>query len=166
MMDSDSDLVGKGIGSVPKFDGKKESFPKWLLVFGGYAASKGFAVSLKETTSGLPVTQATRGSTEAEKKRNALAVKQNAIAIAALALAFQDSDTLISYIQESMDDEWPQGVAWKVMALVESVMINKNAVAKLEIQQDLREVSMKDDDDPTVLIEQLSKIKNKAMLIF
>jgi uncharacterized protein YydD (DUF2326 family) len=36
--------------------------------------------------------------------------------------------------------------------------------AKLQLQQDLRAISMKEDDDPNVLVEQLAKIKNKARL--
>jgi precorrin isomerase len=50
------------------------------------------------------------------------------------------------------------------MLFVEEAMVDKNVTAKLQLQQDLRAVSMKEDDDPNVLVKQLAKIKNKARL--
>jgi hypothetical protein len=102
-MDSDADLVGNGMVQCQSSMARRSLSPSGCKCLADMWQAKAL---LKLTTSGLPATQATRGSTDAKKKRNALAVKQNAIAIAALALAFQDSDTSVSYIQESMDDEW------------------------------------------------------------
>jgi hypothetical protein len=50
------------------------------------------------------------------------------------------------------------------MMFLEEAMVDQNVTAKLQLQQDLRAISMKEDDDPNVLVEQLAKIKNKARL--
>jgi hypothetical protein len=65
---------------------------------------------------------------------------------------------------DSIDNDWPQGLAWKAMLYLDEAMVDKHVTAKLQLQQDLKAVSMKEDDDLTFLVEQLAKIKNRARL--
>jgi hypothetical protein len=82
----------------------------------------------------------------------------------AMTLACQDSEQMISLIWDAIDTDWPQGVAWKAWKYIAEANVERSIPAKLSIAKELREVSMKDDDDPNVLVEQLAKIKNKARL--
>jgi precorrin isomerase len=161
----------KGLSSVPKFDGKKESYAKWRLVFGAYSANKSFGSSLKATTAGLPskesVVESKKTEAEAKTKEGAAwakAKKNNAAAVAAISLACQESEYALSLVMDSIDDDWPNGLAWKAMLYLEEAMVDKHVTATLQLQQDLKAVSMKEDDDPTVLVKQLAKHKNKARL--
>jgi precorrin isomerase len=167
---AEDDDAAKGLSSVPKFDGKKESYAKWRLVFGAYAANKNFGSSLKATTAGLPLKESAvdskkEGDSRVKEEASwAKAKKNNAAAVAAISLACQESDYALSLVMDLIDDNWPQGLAWKAMLFLEEAMVDKNVTAKLQLQQDLRAVSMKEEDDPNVLVEQLAKIKNKARL--
>jgi hypothetical protein len=167
---AEDDEAAKGLSSVPKFDGKKESYAKWRLVFGAYPANKNFGTSLKATTARLPskesvVESKKEGDAKAKEEASwAKAKKNNAAAVAAISLACQESDYALSLVMDSIDDDWPNGLAWKAMLFLEEAMVDKNVTAKLQLLQDLRAVSMKEDDDPNVLVEQLAKIKNKARL--
>jgi precorrin isomerase len=159
-----------GLSSVPKFDCKKESYAKWRLVFRAYAANKNFRTSLKATMAGLPSKEAMveskkeGDSTVKEEASWAKAKKNNAAAVAAISLACQESEYALSLVMDSIDDDWPNGLAWKAILYLEEAMVDKHVTAKLQVQQDLKAVSMKEDDDPTILVEQLAEIKNKARL--
>jgi hypothetical protein len=89
----------KGLSSVPKFDGKKEYYVKWRLVFGMYAANKSFGNSLKATMAGLPSKESTVESkkTESDAKAKeeaswAKVKKNNAAEVAAISFACQESE--------------------------------------------------------------------------
>jgi hypothetical protein len=154
----------KGAKNLPLFDGKKENYPAFALVFTSYCGTHGFGDALQKSTAGLPPTNASVSSDDATAKKWALAKKQNAAAIHALSLACQGSTTMISLIWDTVDQDWPQGGAWKAWKLIANAMIEKDLAAKLTIKKELGEVNMKEDDDPNVLVEQLAAIKNKARL--
>ena len=103
----------KGLSSVPKFDGKKESYAKWRLVFGAYAANKNFGTSLKATTAGLPSKESVvESKKEADAKTKeeaswAKAKKNNAAAVAAISLACQESDYALSLVMDWIEYDWP-----------------------------------------------------------
>jgi hypothetical protein len=131
----------KGLSSVPKFDGKKESYAKWRLVFGAYAANKNFRGSLKATTAGLPSKESvvTSVKTEADAKNKEEAAwtkakKNNAAAVAAISLACQESEYALSLVMDSIDNDWPNGLAWKAMLYLEEAMVDKHVTAKLQLQ--------------------------------
>jgi hypothetical protein len=103
----------KTITTVPKFDGTKASYPKWVLVFQSYCANKGFGTALQSSTAGLPPTDSSVPQDKDEEAKWNLAKKRNAAAMNAISLACQDSEQMISLIWDAIDSDWPQGVAWK-----------------------------------------------------
>ena len=85
---------------------------------------------------------------------------QNFDAMMYLIMAFT-TETDMTMIMRAQSDEWPSGLAWKV---VKELMIKykpKNNMAIVEARMMLNKVSMKNDDDPSILFEQISQIQNR-----
>ena len=77
-----------------------------------------------------------------------------------LTMAFT-TEADMTMIMRAQSDEWPSGLAWKV---VKELMIKYNPndnMARVEEKMMLNEVSMNNDDDPSVLFEQISQIQNQ-----
>ena len=61
---------------------------------------------------------------------------------------------------ESTIDEWPSRLAWKVVKKLLVKYKPNNNMANMEAQMMLNKVSMKSDDNLSVLFEQISQIQN------
>ena len=85
---------------------------------------------------------------------------QNFDAMTYLTMAFTTEDDM-TMIMRVQSDECPSRLAWKV---VKELMIKykpNDNMARVEARMMLTKVSMKNDDDPSVLFEQISQIQNQ-----
>jgi hypothetical protein len=57
--------------------------------------------------------------------------------------------------------DWPNGLAWMVMKELNKKYFPKDLVSKNELRRAVNAVSMKKEDDPAILFEQISAIENK-----
>ena len=71
----------------------------------------------------------------------------------------------MTMIMRAQLDEWPSGLAWKV---VKELMIKykpNDNMGRVEARMMLNKVRMKDDDDPSILFEQISQIQNQFGMV-
>jgi hypothetical protein len=93
------------------------------------------------------------------------AVKRHLLGISILTLACQNNVTIMSYIEESKDDtNWPNGQMHLIVIEInerykESGAGISDSHARLEQKKQLRDLSMKNNDDPNKLFEALAAIK-------
>jgi hypothetical protein len=64
-------------------------------------------------------------------------------------------------IYNALTTDWPNGLAWMVMKQIHTKYFPKDLVSKIELRRALNGVSMKKEDDPALLFEQISAIENK-----
>ena len=143
---------------IPLFDGTPKSFSLFWTKFKAFAGMKGFQKALKETAEAdLPESE------EAEVAEGSNADKartRNLDAMTYLTMAFT-TESNMTMIMRAQTIEWPSGLAWKVVKeLLEKYKPNDN-MARVEARMMLNNVSMKSDDDPSVLFEQISQIQNR-----
>ena len=55
---------------------------------------------------------------------------------------------------------WPSGLAWQVVQALHRQFKPADIISKIELQHMLNQISMSRKEDPVMLFEQLSKIKN------
>ena len=153
MSDINSDKV-----SMPVFKGSRDDFFTWWTRFQAYAMLKHFRQALKpEAETNLPATEETATG---ETPANESARKRNNLAIYYLTLAFQN-EALLNLVYKSCTQDWPSGLAWKI---VEALFIKykpDDTISRVEMRGLLANVSMKKDEDPSTLFEQLSVIENR-----
>ena len=71
----------------------------------------------------------------------------------------------MTLIMRAQSDEWPSRLAWKV---VKELMIKykpNDNMARVEVRMMLNKVSMKNDDNPSVLFKQISQIQNQFGMV-
>eukprot|EP00957_Ditylum_brightwellii_P107386 8194230-Ditylum_brightwellii.AAC.1 len=71
------------------------------------------------------------------------------------------SESLIGMIYASMSTTYPGGLAYKVVVALHEKYAPKDLVSKVELHRQLNMITMKRDDDPTVLFEQISGLRNR-----
>jgi hypothetical protein len=86
---------------------------------------------------------------ESSKRRNALAMVN-------LSMAFT-TDGSMQPVCKAMTEEWPNGSARLVVDGLFKMYGPQDSITQVEIRQRLNRVSIKVNDDPTTLFEQLSK---------
>ena len=139
------------------FDGMPKRFSLFWTKFKAFAGMKGFQKALKESAE---VNLPTSKESEVEEGSNAdKACNRNLDAMTYLMMAFT-TESNMTMIMRAQTDDWPSGLAWKVVKeLLEKYKPNDN-MARVEARMMLNNVSMKSDDDPSVLFEQISQIQN------
>ena len=95
----------------------------------------------------------------ADGKLLAKAKKVNEVVMANLMMAFV-SEGLMGLIHQSMDSKWPNGLACKVIDGLHKRFVPQDFMSHVEMRQALNAVTMKMEDNPAVLFELLSGIKN------
>ena len=157
MSDETSDRSAK----LPLFDGKKGKFQMWWTRFQAYARVHKFTKALRpggepdlpdKEDEDIPDSDSKKSEKEAARKRNDMAV-------ANLTMAFQ-TDKLLGLVYKSQDDNWPGGKAHLIVERMMKKYMPKDTMSRVEMRQGLNKVSMKKDEDPTTLFEQLSAIEN------
>ena len=155
-MSTGNSLNAKTI-QVPLFDGTPKSFSLFWTKFKAFVEMKGFQKALEESAEvDLPTSE----ESEVEEGSNAdKARDRNLDAITYLMMAFMTKSNM-TMIMRGQTDDWLSGLAWKVVKeLLEKYKPNDN-MARVEARMMLNNVSMKNDDDPSVLFEQISQIQN------
>mmetsp|Transcript_18815 Transcript_18815/g.23344 ORF Transcript_18815/g.23344 Transcript_18815/m.23344 type:complete len:1201 (+) Transcript_18815:436-4038(+) len=153
----------KGISvALPIFSGKKKDFQIWWTRFLAYASVKGFSKALRpggETE--LPATEDQNiDETTTAGKKSAKARMRNAAAMSNLTMAFKTEAT-IGLVFKTYTDEWPGGLAHRVVEALFKKFQPRDLISRVELRAMLNEVSMKKDEDPCTLFEQISAIENK-----
>ena len=149
---------------VPVFDGEEKNFQKWWLRFQAFATVKGFRVALDkpQSTDYYPNNYEdflALDPNDADTKVMAKRLIQNNVAIAQLTLAFE-SEGLLNKVYACQDDNWPEGMAWKVIESLLEEYQPKDRISKVEMRRRLNKVKMGKKDNPKVLFEQLAAIEN------
>jgi hypothetical protein len=145
----------KGI-PLPVFDGENKNFQIWWTRFKAYAAVKKFAQAIKTTADpNLPAKEDAANLTAAQTT----ALERNMMAIASLTMAFQ-TEGLMNVIYKAESDDWPSGKAHIVVELLFKKYKPVDTISRVEMRQRLNQVSMKNNQDPKVLFDQLASIEN------
>jgi hypothetical protein len=91
----------------------------------------------------------------------AKAKKRIAIAMANLTMAFT-SKMIMGLVYKAQTEEWPGGLAHLVVAAwSKAKYMPDDVITKVELRQMLSKVKMKKDEEPSILFEELSAIKNR-----
>ena len=80
------------------------------------------------------------------------------IAIACLTASFQD-DGLLNMVEQSMTSDWPSGLAYVVIDELFKKYRPVDMISRVEMRSRLNNVSMKANDDPRILFDQLASIQ-------
>ena len=104
---------------VPVFDGDEKNFQSWKIRFNAYARVKAFNMALK-ANSDLPDNEEaieTLDATTSDGKKKIAAGKKNMLAMAHITMAL-GTETLLNKVNAVCDDDWPGGLAHKLMDLL------------------------------------------------
>ena len=146
---------------VPTFSGNGSDFQVWWMRFLAYATVNGFAKAIGRTQDNdMPISEAEVLEDNEDGKRKEKAKRANALAVASLTLAFS-TDALMGLVMRSSTSEWPNGLAWKVVEALFKKYRPEDVISMAELRRELGRISMKKEEDPTTLFDQLSTIENK-----
>ena len=146
---------------LPAFDGTRKGFQMWWTRFLAFAAVYKFEEALQIGGEEMPDDYKEKLDEQVpEEKAMMQAKSRNATAMANLTMAFQ-SEATMGLVYKAMDKKWPGGLAHKVVAAMLKKFQPNDTVTRVEMRQMLNEVSMKKDDDPSTIFEQLSSIENR-----
>ena len=126
--------------ALPSFSGKDEDFQVWWTKFRAFGMAKGFINSLLGQEANLPDIEATvlNKSVDADKPK-IKAKERNCLAMAYLLNAFKaEADVSLAY--ETMTDDWPGGLAYKVVDNLFAVYKPANDVTEVEVYERLLQV--------------------------
>ena len=148
--------------SLPTFSGQEKDFQVWWMRFKAYATLAGFAVAITRTRpDDLPTSEDEElDSDDDDEARQEIVRKANTHAMASLTMAFT-TETLMELIVASMTEEWPGGLAFRVIDALFNLHRPMDVMSKVELRRELIEVKMKKDQDPRDLFAKITAIKNK-----
>lgn len=126
-----------------------------------YATVHRFAQSLKVGGEvNLPLQEdEVLSETDATGKLKIQAKRRNEVAMANFAMAFT-SEGLLRMIYKSQSTDWPNGKAHLVVEQLMRKYKPQDTITIVEMRQRLAKVSMRSNEDPSTLFEQLSVIAN------
>ena len=143
---------------LPTFSGKDEAFQVWWTKFRAFATAKGFVNALIGKEAALPNSESV--ALDPTTQNDAIKAKErNSLAMAYLLSAFK-AEADISLAYETMDDDWPGGLAYKVVEALKDIYQPKDTVTEVELYERLMEVKMKSKEDPKIIFEQVASIAN------
>ena len=152
-----SDLGIKS-ASVPTLDGMQKKFSMFWIKMKAFGGVKGFQKVLNpEREEDLPAMEETVAdeNSAAHKARD-----WNLAAMMYLTLAFS-METNINMIARAQTDEWPNGLAYMVVKELLDKYKPSDNMSRVEAGLMLINVTMKKNDDPSVLFEKISEIQNR-----
>ena len=145
---------------MPTFSGKDEDFQVWWTKFKAFATAKGCVSALLGRDADLPDTYDEElDESDSDDMKKIKARIRNDLAMAYLLNAFK-SEADISCAYESMDDDWPGGLAYKVVESLLDIYKPEDTVTEVELYAKLLTVKMKKTDNPRILFEQVASIQN------
>ena len=140
---------------LPALSGKEEDYLMWKGKMKGFALAKGIwtAVTNKDK---LPAKEDDAMDATAEKE-GIQARTANSLLMAYLMNAFKKtSDTKL--VMNSATDDWPSGKAHVVFEKLDAKHNPKDLQTDIELDRKLQQVSMKQNEDPETLFEQIDDI--------
>jgi hypothetical protein len=154
-MSSDDDNARAN--SIPIFRGEKKKYLSWRRSIRIIADAKDCCDALDADIAGTLPTSGKVEIPEAEKAK-IKARKQNKDAMALLTLSLKGAQCE-NIIQKCCTKDWPTGIAWRVMAVLEE-RFNPSGIDKsVSLTNELAAVTMGEKEDPAVLIDKLEAIK-------
>ncbi len=147
---------------LPTFDGTDAEFQIFWMRFKAYAKVYKFASALKiGGEADMPASDAeVIDLTDVQGLRQEAAKKRNEIAIANFTMAITSEGT-ISLVYKAATADWPDGLAHLIVVAMLQRYMPQDTVTRVELRQMLNKVSMKPNDDPRVIFEQISTIENR-----
>ena len=156
-MTDELDLGKSGNVRIVSFDGTE--YTKWRMKFKALLSVKGAAEALeKDFITKMPASEDTdlsgadKDSDLMQQKR---AKAKNAMAVNYLTLSFQ-TDELLGMIAELATDEWPNGIASKVMEALEEEYCPSNVLANANLKSKLMKMQLKKNKNPKNLSKQMA----------
>lgn len=154
--------------NIPKFNGATKDFQMWWTRFMSYATVYRFVSCLKDAKENdMPATNAdfeampVTSSDEIKAQKAAdNAVKRNNLAMATFTMAFT-TEALMNVVYKAQSDDWPQGLAHLVVKALLDKYRPRDLITRVELRQQMNAISMKKDDDPTTLFEQIAAVENQ-----
>ena len=143
---------------IPSWDGTEgEKAQMHVAKLESVAELGGCAEALEMSfESALPTSETQTTQTEDEKK----AVKLNKKARAVIVQGVCGTKGM-EYIREGKTNEYPKGIACRMYKAIKDKIQKQDAVTPVEIEGDIAAISMRQDDNPKVLFDQISTIKFK-----
>ena len=147
---------------LPTFGGAQKDFQIWWTRFLAYGSVYKFAAALSESDEAdlPPKDNSVLDLSTDDGKRQEAARKRNNIAMANFTMAFT-TEALMGLVFKAQSTDWPAGKASRVVRALMAKYMPKDRISRVELRQMLAGVSMKDNDDPATLFEQISAIENK-----
>lgn len=147
---------------LPSFSGLRKDYQTWWVRFIAYATVWKFSAALVtggETT--MPSSDAAvLDEMTVTGKASTAAKQRNALAMANLTMAFE-TEGLLGIVYKSTSSRWPAGLAHEVVAQLQKKYSPDDRISRVELRTMLNAVSMKTTEDPSVLFEQVSAIRNR-----
>lgn len=147
---------------LPTFDGTHKKFPVFWMRFFAFAVVHKFSGALGKTAAeaALPANESDAIDPGDAGKAARDAKSRNAVAMANFSMAFT-TEAMMGLLYKAQTAEWPSGLAWKVVEGLFKKFQPQDTITRVELRQMLNKVSMKSNDDPATLFEQLSGIENR-----
>eukprot|EP00957_Ditylum_brightwellii_P174858 13313953-Ditylum_brightwellii.AAC.1 len=127
--------------------------------FRAFGTVYGFEQSIKqERDPNLPATE--DEEVNPSNTRALKALKLNAIATCNLTMDFT-TKALMGLIYSAMLNDWPSGLTCLVVVALHEKFAPKDLISKVELRREMNAITMKKEDDPSVLFEKISSLENQ-----
>ena len=110
----------------------------------------------------LPGTQAELDEIDPKKVADKAGIRaglRNDTTVAQLTMAFQTGG-LLDKVNQAKTTDWPDGLATSTVTRLKREYQPIDRISIIEMRRKMNEVSMKNDDDPKVIFEQILTIRN------
>lgn len=115
-----------------------------------FASVQGFEAALFEVAEpDVPESETAAHVPDEEGDRQIAAKKRNSLAVANLTMAFQ-TDALMGLVYKAIDEDFPAGQAWKIVAALKRQYMPYNRISRVELRKSIANVSMSKEDDPSM----------------
>jgi len=147
--------------SISSFDGEKENFQVWLTRFQSFARVKMFEKALK-VDADLPGTQAELDKLDPKKVADKAVIRAGLkidTAVAQLTMAFHTAG-LFDKVNQAKTTDWSDGLTTSIVTRLKGDYQPIDRISRIKMRRKMNKVSMKNDDDPKVIFDQISTIRN------
>jgi hypothetical protein len=154
------ETMGSEKDRMPTFDGKKEKFETWKMRWEAFTIMENLSSDLG--VNGDPDITAKHddvidvATTKVNAHMKANTVNMRAVAYYTMTMK---SVRLMAFINKSKTVEWPGGLEWNFNQSMIKKYRPTHGVAQSEMCQRLNALSMKKNEDPETLFEQLAEIE-------
>jgi hypothetical protein len=143
--------------SIPIFRGEKKKYLSWRRSIHIIADAKDCCDALDaDVAASLPTSS--KEEVKDDQKAKIKARKQNKDAMALLTLSLKGAQCE-NIIQKCCTKDWPNGIAWRVMKVLEE-RFNPSGIDKsVNLTNELAAITMGEKEDPAIMIDKLEAIK-------